>query len=93
MEQLKLEIAAELGYANYNELDKGALPARVHGMIGGAVTKRLIEMGQMYLAGQDPSQSNLDYASYAQDAQQDLQNAVNPPASSAQPGLPGQGLH
>ncbi|HLO11501.1 MAG TPA: alpha/beta-type small acid-soluble spore protein [Pseudoneobacillus sp.] len=76
--RFKNEIAAELGIENYDQLDKGALPSRVNGMVGGTMTKRLIEMGQKYLAQQDPSQSNLNYDQYVQDAQQDLQSAINP---------------
>lgn len=75
VKKFKNEIAAELGVQNYDQIDKGALPARLHGMIGGTMTKRLIEMGQKVLAGQDPMTSNLDLNSYVQDAQQDLQNA------------------
>ena len=39
LENFKNEIERELGIENYNEIDKGALPARVHGMIGGTMTK------------------------------------------------------
>lgn len=76
LNQMKLEIAQELGIANYDQIDKGALPARVHGAIGGTMTKRLIEMGQQMLANQSTAQSNLDLNQYAQDMQQDLHNAV-----------------
>ena len=41
LNQLKLEIASELGIENYDEIDKGALPARVHGAIGGSLNKAL----------------------------------------------------
>lgn len=75
LNNLKLEIATELGIENYDQIDKGALPARLHGMIGGSMTKRLIEMGQQMLAQQDPTQSNLDFQQYKQDAMEDLQNA------------------
>jgi hypothetical protein len=72
LEQFKAEIAAELGIANYNEIDKGALPARVHGMIGGTMTKRLIEMGQQMLAGQNTQQSNLNYEDYERQMQEEI---------------------
>lgn len=78
LQQFKNEIAAELGIADYDKLDKGALPARVHGMIGGTMTKRLIEMGQQVLAGQNPQQSNLDYQSYTQDMKEDLSSVQSP---------------
>lgn len=74
IQNMKNEIAAELGYADYDSIDKGALPARVHGMIGGSMTKRLIELGQQSLAqGASPTQgSNLDFQEYRQHAQDDL---------------------
>lgn len=77
LNSFKNEIAAELGIANYDQIDKGALPARVHGMIGGTMTKRLIEMGEQYLAQQNPSNSNLNYNEYVQEAKSDLQSAIN----------------
>ena len=43
MDKMKMEIASELGYANYDTMDKGDLPARVHGKIGGTMVKRMIE--------------------------------------------------
>lgn len=76
LNQMKLEIAAELGISDYDNIDKGALPSRVNGMIGGTITKRLIEMGQQQLAGLSTAQSNLDLQEYAQEAMQDLQNAA-----------------
>jgi hypothetical protein len=72
LSKFKNEIAAELGVQNYDKIDKGALPARLHGLIGGTMTKRLIEMGEKYLAQQDPSQSNLDLNSYVQDMQEEI---------------------
>ena len=50
MHQMKLEIAAEFGIENYDAIDKGELPSRVNGKIGGEMTKRLIELGKMQLA-------------------------------------------
>jgi hypothetical protein len=50
MHQMKLEIAAEFGIENYDSIDKGELPSRVNGKIGGEMTKRLIELGKMQLA-------------------------------------------
>lgn len=76
MNQMKLEIAAELGINDYDNIDKGALPSRINGMVGGTMTKRLIEMGQLALAQQSTQQSNLNYDEYRQEAEQDLKNAV-----------------
>lgn len=93
IQQMKLEIAQELGINNYDEIDKGALPARVHGMIGGTMTKRLIELGQQsLLSGQSLPKSNLRLEEYEQDMRQDLaegsknayQNAQSVPARGGQ---------
>ncbi len=75
MEQLTNEIAAELGYPEYATMDKGEIPARVHGMIGGSITKRLIELGEQALINSQSNlnQSNLNYQEYSQEARQDLQ--------------------
>lgn len=54
LEQMKYEIASELGIPDYANIDKGALPARVNGYIGGNMTKRLIALGEAALA-QNPS--------------------------------------
>lgn len=77
LNKFKNEIAAELGIPDYDKLDKGALPSRINGMIGGTMTKRLIEMGQQMLAGQDTTQSNLNPQEYVQEAQQELNEALN----------------
>lgn len=77
MDRFKNEIAAELGIANYNEIDKGALPARVHGTIGGTMTKRLIKMGELYLSQQNPSQSNLNLKQYVQEMQDEISQTSN----------------
>lgn len=79
LNQMKLEIAAELGFQDYENMDKGALPSRLNGMIGGTMTKRLIELGQQALANQgqvDLNKTNLNYNEYAQEAQQDLKQAL-----------------
>ena len=46
LEQMKLEIASELGISNYNSIDKGELPSRVNGYVGGNMVKRLVERAQ-----------------------------------------------
>lgn len=70
--KFKNEIAAELGIADYDKIDKGALPARLHGMVGGTMTKRLIEMGQLYINGQDPSSTQLHTDEYAEQARDEI---------------------
>lgn len=74
MERIKNEVAAELGFADYDSIDKGALPARVHGAIGGTITKRLIEIAQQSLAGNASSNSNLNVKEYRNEMVRDLQN-------------------
>ena len=51
LNQMKLEIASELGISNYETIDKGNLPSRQNGYVGGTMTKRLVEMAQKSLGG------------------------------------------
>lgn len=51
LDQLKLEIANELGLENYDNIDKGNLPSRVNGYVGGYMVKRLVESAQRQMAG------------------------------------------
>lgn len=50
LNNLKLEIASELGLSNYNNIDKGNLTSRDNGYVGGYMTKRLVEMPQKQIA-------------------------------------------
>lgn len=51
LNQMKLEIASELGLSNYSQMDKGNLTARENGYVGGYMTKRLVEHAQRSLSG------------------------------------------
>ena len=51
LNQMKLEIANELGMANYQQMDKGNLTARENGYVGGYMTKKLVEMAEKQLSG------------------------------------------
>ena len=51
LNNMKTEIASELGLANYNTMDKGNLTARQNGYVGGYMTKKLVEMAEQQLAG------------------------------------------
>lgn len=51
LNQMKLEIANELGMANYDAVDKGNLTARQNGYVGGYMTKKLVEMDEKQMAG------------------------------------------
>ena len=51
LNQMKLEIANELGMNNYQQMDKGNLTARENGYVGGYMTKKLVEMAEQQIAG------------------------------------------
>ena len=51
LNQMKLEIANELGMANYQQMDKGNLTARENGYVGEYMTKKLVEMAEQQMAG------------------------------------------
>ena len=51
LNNLKTEVANELGMSNYEQTDKGQLTARQNGYVGGYMTKRLVEMAEQQLAG------------------------------------------
>ena len=51
LNQMKLEIAGELGMNNYQQMDKGNLTARENGYVGGYMTKKLVEMAEQQMAG------------------------------------------
>lgn len=55
MQQLKEEIAAEFGFHNYENMDKGNLTSRQNGTVGGIMTKRLISFAQHVLSQGDVS--------------------------------------
>lgn len=49
LERMKQETAKELGIENYNG-DLGDLPARIHGYVGGNMTRKLVKMAQEQLS-------------------------------------------
>ncbi len=51
LNQMKTEIANELGLSNYNSIDKGTLTSRQNGYVGGYMTKRLVEQAQRQMSG------------------------------------------
>ncbi len=51
LNQMKLEIANEIGIQNYDKIDKGNLLSRQNGYVGGYMTKRLVEMAQKQISG------------------------------------------
>ena len=51
LNQMKLEIANELGIANYDSMDKGNLTSRQNGYVGGTMVRKLVESAQNQLSG------------------------------------------
>jgi hypothetical protein len=51
LDQFKLEVASELGLANYANIDKGNLTSRENGYVGGTMVKRMVEAYERNLAG------------------------------------------
>ena len=51
LNQMKLEIANEIGLSNYDTVDKGNLTARQNGYVGGYMTKKLVELAEQQMAG------------------------------------------
>ncbi|MCI5688198.1 alpha/beta-type small acid-soluble spore protein [Anaerovoracaceae bacterium 42-11] len=51
LNNLKTEVANELGLSNYEQADKGNMTARQNGYVGGYMTKKLVEMAEQQLAG------------------------------------------
>ena len=56
LNQMKLEIANELGMSNYQQIDKGNLTARENGYVGGYMTKKLVEMAENQMANNNNQQ-------------------------------------
>lgn len=52
LDRFKYEIANELGIANYATVDKGALTSRQNGYVGGYMTRKLVQLGEQQLMGQ-----------------------------------------
>ncbi|MTI79472.1 MAG: alpha/beta-type small acid-soluble spore protein [Firmicutes bacterium] len=51
LDQMKYEIANELGISNYDQMDKGQLPSRVNGYVGGNMTKKMVAYAEQALRG------------------------------------------
>lgn len=50
LDQLKLEVAAEIGLPNYRGY-LGDLPSRINGAVGGNMVRRMIAFAEQQLAG------------------------------------------
>lgn len=51
LNNMKTEVASELGLSNYDSMDKGNLTARQNGYVGGYMTKKLVDMAEQQLSG------------------------------------------
>ncbi|WP_066638274.1 alpha/beta-type small acid-soluble spore protein [Desulfolucanica intricata] len=50
LEEFRNEMAAELGLTDYAEIDKGELPSRLNGKVGGSMTKKMVTFAEAVLA-------------------------------------------
>ncbi|MDO7786428.1 alpha/beta-type small acid-soluble spore protein [Desulforamulus aquiferis] len=50
MEEFRNEMAAELGLTDYASMDKGELPSRQNGKVGGGMTKKMVAFAEAVLA-------------------------------------------
>lgn len=51
LDNMKMEIASQLGLSNYANIDKGNLTSRQNGYVGGYITKNLVQMAEQQLSG------------------------------------------
>ena len=52
LEHLKYEVASELGVTDYATIDRGSLPSRVNGAIGGNMVRYMIVMASQQMANE-----------------------------------------
>jgi hypothetical protein len=50
LDEFKNEMAAELGMPDYENIDKGELPSRLNGNIGGNMTSKMVKFAEAVLA-------------------------------------------
>ncbi len=51
LDNFKLEVANELGIANYDQIDKGNLTSRENGYVGGNMVRKMVESYERSIAG------------------------------------------
>lgn len=49
LDQMKYEVAAEIGLGNYAQLNKGDLPSRVNGKVGGNMVRKMVAFAEQAL--------------------------------------------
>ncbi|MGI6144595.1 MAG: alpha/beta-type small acid-soluble spore protein [Clostridia bacterium] len=52
LNNMKYEMAGELGISNYANIDKGSLTSRQNGYIGGYMTRKLVQFAEEQLKNQ-----------------------------------------
>lgn len=52
LNNMKHEMAGELGINNYANVDKGSLTSRQNGYVGGYMTRKLVQFAEENLKGQ-----------------------------------------
>lgn len=50
LDQMKYEIAGELGLSNYAQVDKGSLTSRQNGYVGGYMTRKLVQFAEQAMS-------------------------------------------
>ncbi|TYO95395.1 small acid-soluble spore protein alpha/beta type [Desulfallas thermosapovorans DSM 6562] len=50
LEEFRNEMASELGMDDYAHIDKGELPSRLNGKVGGGMTKKMVSFAEAVLA-------------------------------------------
>ncbi len=50
LKEFKNEMAEEIGIENYDLIDKGELPSRLNGNVGGSMTKKMVLFAEAVLA-------------------------------------------
>jgi len=50
LDQMKYEIANELGMSDYQHIDKGNLTSRQNGYVGGYMVKRMVEYAEQNMS-------------------------------------------
>jgi hypothetical protein len=50
LNQMKYEVAGEIGLANYQALDKGDLPSRINGKVGGNMVRKMVAFAEQAMA-------------------------------------------
>jgi hypothetical protein len=68
-DRFKNETASELGIPNYDEMDKGLLPSRVNGMVGGMMVRKMINLAEQVMENQGLSESVMNDHSVATEDQ------------------------